>query len=112
MKTTTSNIDLKLREPLGSLVYKILEIYKTSNYYNFSKIAPKLYTDLENIPIEIIEQAITIYEKAEDKKKKGHVPHPSYLVAVAKRLNDELSRANKDSKVDPSEQKIIWGNTI
>ena len=97
--------------PLGLYVRRVLDAYKSTNHYNMAKLLTRICKDLEGVPINIIQEAVTIYEEARDRINRDRHPHPSYFVAVAKRLADESSRAHKDQGITNSEN-IIWGKGI
>ena len=90
-------LNLELKEPHGSLVLRVIDLYKRDHYYKLDKMQPTLVAAIVHIDPIIIEQAIKIYETAKDKRT-GKTPHPNYFVGIAKRMHEESIRADEEKK--------------
>ena len=118
LKTTCNTSDLELKEPHGSLVLRVVEIYRKSTYYNLIKLVPELFLAVQHMEPTVIEQAIKGYEVSKDKRT-GKVPHPRYFVGIAKRMHDESIRVDETKKESQREKPgqtgdglLLWGRSI
>lgn len=68
-------------------VLEVLRIYKHYNKYNLDGSAPAICHSLNDIRIELINEALQIF--SQKAIKEGKAPHPNYFVSICLRLHKQ-----------------------
>lgn len=84
-------------------VLKVLKIFESYNHKNIQVMAPRICSKLKEINIEVINEALTIYQRKASLERKA--PHPNYFITTALRLQEAQGK-------DGSEPPLIMGKTI
>lgn len=113
MKIQSNDLALELKEPYGSLVLDVMQTWKGPRKYKIDKLAIDIYKKISEIPIPLVKEAIKRYKKSKSKEDPGKVPHPSYFIAIVKRLVEESSRTKNNSTTSYNAvEKVNWGKGI
>jgi len=79
--------DLGSVSKCASQVNQVLQTFRHYNKYSLNGLAPSICSKLKDIPIEIIDEALSKYQNKADAEK--HAPHPNYFLTICFNLSEK-----------------------